>query len=223
MIFTHGNGELAEYWIDEFDEPRSWGWSVLLVEYPGYGQSAGKPSEQSIRAAVLAAYDWAVADVRVDRGRIVPYGRSLGGGAATILASERPVAALVLESAFTSVRPLAARFLLPGPLVRDPFDNLRALRNYRGPLLVLHGLADDIIPVSHGRALAASVPGAELLELPCGHNDCPRPWLHLERFFLTHGLQVRPSAALSGPTVSRPRALIGVAFNQSRRQDLPTL
>lgn len=188
IIFTHGNAELADYWVDEFDEPRSWGWAALLLEYPGYGRSPGAPSEQSIVSAAGAAFDWARREPRVDANRIVAYGRSLGGGAATWLAANRAPAAVILESAFTSTRPLAAQFGVPAFLVRDPFDSLAALRDYRGPLLVLHGREDRIIPIAHGRALAAGVPGAEFHELPCGHNDCPRPWAQVRAFLLARGL-----------------------------------
>src|ERR1041385_7224237 len=171
LLFAHGNAELASSWVREFEEPRRWGWGVLLLEYPGYGGSRGKPSERSITAAIRAAYDWARHDPRVDSTRIVPYGRSLGGGPAARLAVERPAAALILESAFTSVRAFAGRFFAPRFLVRDPFDNLSALRSYHGPLLVLHGSHDEVVPVAHGRALAGAVEGAELHELPCGHKD----------------------------------------------------
>ena len=188
LLFAHGNAELASSWVGEFEEPRKWGWGVLLLEYPGYGGAPGKPSERSITAAALAAYDWARRDPRVDTTRIVPYGRSLGGGPAARVAADRPVAALILESSFTSVRALARRFLAPGFLVRDPFDNLAALRNYRGPLLVLHGDRDEIIPIAHGRTLAAAVPGAEFYALTCGHNDCPRPWGPIGAFLAMHGL-----------------------------------
>lgn len=188
LIFLHGNGELADLWVGEFDEPRRWGWAVLLVEYPGYGRAPGRPSERSITAATLALHDWARDDARFDANRIVAYGRSVGGGAAARLAAERPVAALVLESAFTSVRAFASRFLAPGFLVRDPFDNVAALQTYRGPLLVLHGRHDEIVPVAHGRALAQVVPGAEFEELPCGHNDCPRAWWRVRAFLERHGV-----------------------------------
>ena len=61
-------------------------------------------------------------------------------------------------------------------------DNLAALARYRGPLLVLHGRDDAIVPIAHGRLLAAAVPGAILQELPCGHNDCPRDWQTIDAF-----------------------------------------
>ena len=176
IMFMHGNGELADYWLDEFDVPRSRGFGILLVEYPGYGGAPGSPSERSITEATRALYDWAANDARVDPRRIVAYGRSLGGGAAARLTLDRPVAALVLESTFTSVSDFAARFFAPAFLIRDPFDTRKALASYRGPLLVIHGNQDSIVPFEQGKELATLVPGAQFRELPCGHNDCPRDW-----------------------------------------------
>lgn len=182
IIFTHGNGELADFWIEEFEVPRSRGFAVLLLEYPGYGRAPGTPSEQSIMAAARTAYDWAAADPRIDPARIIAYGRSLGGGVAARLAVERTVAAVILESAFTSVADFAAKFFAPAFLIRDPFDTRDALKSYRGLLLVIHGRHDTIVPIAHGRELAALVPGAEFHELNCGHNDCPRQWSTIESF-----------------------------------------
>jgi uncharacterized protein len=188
LIFTHGNGELAQGWIADFAVPRKWGWAALLVEYPGYGGEPGRPSEDTINAVVGAAYQWAWRDTRIDRRRIVAYGRSIGGGPAAHLASTQQVAALILEASFTSVPRLARRFLLPAFLVRDRFDNLAALQSYRGPLLVLHGRSDAVVPVSEGKALAAAVRAAEFVELSCGHNDCARPWAAIGKFLAAKGV-----------------------------------
>lgn len=188
MIFMHGNGELADDWIESFEVPRAWGMAALLVEYPGYGRAPGSPSEKSITEAVRAAYDWAAADPRIDPDRIVAYGRSLGGGVAARLAVDRKVAALILESAFTSVADFAARFLAPAFLIRDPFDTRKTLASYRGPLLLIHGRLDTIVPIEHGRELAALVPGARFHELDCGHNDCPRQWGTIELFLRGAGV-----------------------------------
>jgi fermentation-respiration switch protein FrsA (DUF1100 family) len=182
MMFTHGNGELADFWVDEFEVARQWGFGILLVEYPGYGGAPGSPSEKSIMESARALYDWAATDPRVDPKRIVVWGRSLGGGPAAQLAVDRPVAAMILESAFTSVSDFAARFMAPAFLIRDPFDNRKALKSYRGPLLVIHGRQDTIVPFEHGRELAAIVPGAQFRELNCGHNDCPRDWKMIAEF-----------------------------------------
>jgi uncharacterized protein len=188
LLFTHGNGELIDYWPEAFDEPRAWGLGVLLLEYPGYGRSAGRPSEGAIREAILAADGWARGQADIDRNRIIPYGRSLGGSAAAMLAAERPVPVLILESAFTSARAFASQFRAPGFLVRDPLDTLEAVRRFSGPILVLHGDRDEIVPTDHGRALAAASPRATLQLLPCGHNDCPRPWATIRAFLQAHDL-----------------------------------
>jgi hypothetical protein len=189
ILFTHGNGELIDDWAREFEEPRSWGAAVLLIEYPGYGRSGGAPSETSIANATVAAYDWASARPDVDGRRIIAYGRSLGGGAACALVTRREVAALVLESTFTSVRALARRLGVPGFLVLDPFDNLARVASFRGPVLVIHGTRDELIPVEQARALHAAIPQSELVLFgDCGHNDCPRPWPKLREFLASHAL-----------------------------------
>jgi fermentation-respiration switch protein FrsA (DUF1100 family) len=188
ILFAHGNGELIDFWPAEFDEPRSWGAAVLLVEYPGYGRSAGRPSEATITETMLAAYDWAHSRPEIDPGRIVAYGRSFGGGAVCQLAARRAVAALVLESTFTSVRSFARGLGAPAFLVRDPFDSLAVLRKYRGPVLLFHGSHDDVIAPSQSQALAAVAPRAELHLLACGHNDCPRQWPLVHAFLVRHAL-----------------------------------
>lgn len=197
ILFAHGNAELIDLWPPAFEEPRGWGVAVLLVEYPGYGRSPGHASEASITQAMLAAYDWALAKPGVDPGRVVAYGRSVGAGAACQLAAHRPVAALILESAFTSVRPFARGLGAPAFLIRDPFDNLAVVRGYRGPLLLLHGSHDDIIAPSHSQALAAAAPRAELHLLACGHNDCPRAWPLIHAFLDRHGLLPQSAAERS--------------------------
>ena len=188
VVFSHGNAELIDYWPEEFDEPRRWGVGVMLVEYPGYGRSDGAPSQPSITEGMLAAYDWAKQHADVDASRIIPYGRSLGGGAASILALARPVPALILESSFSSVAAFAAGFGAPAFLVRDKFDSVAALRSFKGPTLILHGDRDDIVPPHHARALAAAASEATLKFMPCGHNDCPRPWADVRAFLDQHGL-----------------------------------
>jgi fermentation-respiration switch protein FrsA (DUF1100 family) len=143
-----------------------------------------------------AAYDQVATRAGVDPARIVGYGRSLGGGAICGLARERPLAALVLESTFSSVRSMAAGFGLPALLVRDPFDNLATVAAFTGRVLLVHGERDRMIPVAHARQLASAAKRARLVVQPgCGHNDCPRPWNELRAFLLESGLLDRQEAA----------------------------
>ncbi len=159
----------------------------MLVEYPGYGRSGGKPSQRSITRIIVAAHDFVTNQTGVDADAIIAHGRSLGGGAACALAAERPLAALVLESTFTSVREMLSRLGVLGFIIVDPFDNLAVASSLDIPVLVLHGQHDDIIPVSHGEALAAATE-SELVRMPCKHNDCPSVWPAVEAFMSEQGL-----------------------------------
>jgi hypothetical protein len=176
LIFTHGNAELIDYAAADFASFARRGVGVLLVEYPGYGRSSGRPSFATIEAAVLGAYDTLVAQPEVDGSRIVAYGRSLGGGAAAALAARRPLAALVFQAVFTSLRSYAARYLAPGFLLRDRFEVLEAVRRFRGPVLVAHGRWDEVVPYAHGQALAEAAADGTLVSYDCRHNDCPPDW-----------------------------------------------
>jgi hypothetical protein len=168
------------------------GVGLLLVEYPGYGRSAGSPSQESISETFIKAYDRLAARQDVDASRIVLFGRSLGGGAVCDLALKRPSAALILMSCFKSVSAFAVRYLAPAFLIRDPFDNLSVVRQYPGPVLVIHGNFDEVVPFSHGRALHAAAPNGKMIAYPAGHNDCPPDWAvfwrDVEEFLRTHGI-----------------------------------
>jgi fermentation-respiration switch protein FrsA (DUF1100 family) len=190
LLFAHGNGELIDDWPAAFDEPRSWGCAVLLVEYPGYGRSGGRSSRRTIEASFNAAFDWAAARPDIDARRIVLYGRSLGGGAVGALSLNRSAAALIFESTFTNTTAFASGFGAPRFLVRDRFDNLQVVAAFRGPRLIFHGDRDETVPTEHGRRLAAAA-GVPLHLLPCGHNDCPRPWPLVRSFLEQANLIVR--------------------------------
>jgi len=172
-IVLHGNAELIDHRVRTAEMYLRMGVSVLLPEYRGYGRSSGTPSQRMITADLLAFYDRLVSRPEVDANRLVYHGVSLGTGYACVLASERPPRALVLNSPFRSVAAMAARFLLPGFLVTSPLRSDLVLATDPAPVLIFHGVYDDIIPVSHGQALAEIAPRAELVELDCGHNDLP--------------------------------------------------
>ena len=176
VIFGHGNAELIDFWPQALKNFNQMGIGLLLVEYPGYGRSGGTPSQKSIARTFVAAYDALVSRKDVDSARVVLFGRSLGGGAVCDLALQRPSAALILMSSFTSVSAMASKFLVPKFLVRDPFDNLKTVKSYRGPVLVIHGRRDRIIPFEHATRLHAAAKESTLIAYEAGHNDCPPDW-----------------------------------------------
>jgi len=170
LIYAHGNGELTDFWVTNLDGFRERGIGVLLVEYPGYGRSSGTPSEHSIRIAMDAAYDHMAADPRIDRTRILGFGQSLGGGAICLLAKDRPVRALILESTFPSLDIFAASHWAPAFLLRGHFNNLATVAGFAGPILVIHGREDQLIPWQQGQRLAAAAAHATFRLYDCGHG-----------------------------------------------------
>lgn len=169
MIFGHGNYEVIDQWIEHLDGFRERGIGVLLVEYPGYGRSTGTPSEPAIQAAMAAAYDRLAADPRVDRERIFGFGQSLGGGAVCALSRLRPLRALILQSTFPSLELFPSRYFAPAFLLRDRFDNVDALRAFAGPVLVIHGERDGLIPWQEGERLAQASPRGTFRRYGCEH------------------------------------------------------
>ena len=194
VLYAHGNGELIDYWDDELTRYTELGVSVMLVEYRGYGRSAGKPTQKAITRDFVAFYDLAIARPEVDKARVVFHGRSLGGGAMAALAREHKPAALILESSFTSVRAMAARFLVPWFLVLDPFDTRATLRTLDAPVLILHGDNDEVIPVAQARQNAEAAKNATLILYDTTHNAPPPEmyWGDVEAFLVRIGIVRAP-------------------------------
>ena len=192
LVFAHGNGELIDDWRTAMDQVARAGANVLTVEFPGYGHSEGRPTRASIRETFGLAYDWLVGEAGVDPEGIVAWGRSIGGGAATDLSRDRPVRALVLQSTFSSATRIARELLVPGFLVRDRWDNARGVAEFAGPVLVMHGPADEVIAYAHAEAVARARTGLVVTQIPCGHNDCLSTWPEivaaLTSFLRTNGL-----------------------------------
>jgi len=177
VVFAHGNGELVDDWPGPLAAYRRMGLSVLLPEYRGYGRSAGRPSEAALVADALAFRDQVVDRPEVDPRRVILHGRSLGGGVACGLARARPPAALVLQSTFTRVPDVAARWGVPRRWHADVYDNEAVVGALEVPVFLVHGTEDRLVPASHAEALArAAGPRAELHLLPGPHDPFPSPW-----------------------------------------------
>ena len=172
------------------------GLSVLLVDYRGYGGNPGKPTEEGLATDARAAHDWLTAQPEVDR--VVYFGESLGAAVAVGLAIERPPAALILRSPFTSLPDVAGEhypWLPVGKLLMDRYPSLQRIPTLQSPLLVIAGDEDDIVPWSLSRRLYEAAPEPkEFLTVPgAGHNDPaladgPQMLTAVERFLATHGI-----------------------------------
>lgn len=175
LLWFYGNGEtIAAIWpiVREFQPP---GTAVLVVDYPGYGGSAGRTTEAGLYAAADAAYAAFVARREIDSRRIYVYGRSLGSAVASYTAARHATAGLILESPFTNARAMARHLyaLFPQFIVALQLDNLANVKAARCPTLIFVGDADRLVPPNMGLTVAAAVTGPVEVVLihGAGHND----------------------------------------------------
>ncbi len=155
VLTFHGNGGTMADRLDWCQKMVSLGASVLAVEYRGYGESEGSPSEEACqrdaRASLLEARR-----LSANRpGPLLLHGRSLGGAVAIALAAESEHDGLIIESTFTRVEDMAALTGIPlaRKLVAYRFDSIRRIREAVAPVFLVHGTGDTLVPYSMGEAL----------------------------------------------------------------------
>jgi fermentation-respiration switch protein FrsA (DUF1100 family) len=175
VLFFHGNAGNISHRLDSIELFHGLRLNVLIIDYRGYGQSEGRPSEQGTYLDAEAAWRYLVDERHIPPEEIILFGRSLGGAVAAWLAQEKSPGMLILESTFTSVPDVAAKhypFLPVRWLTRVKYNTLARLPEIESPVLVIHSPDDEIIPYSHGQALfAAAQAPKEFLELRGGHNE----------------------------------------------------
>lgn len=170
ILYIHGNAEDIGDIKPVLERLNKWGFSIFAYDYRGYGTSDGKPGELNAYKDAEAAYTYLTQKLQVPPHKIIVYGRSVGGGSAVDLATRHPIAGLILESTFTS----AFRVVVPFPLLPfDKFSSLKKLPQVNCPILVMHGQADQTIPIKHGYKLyeTAANPKMSLWVDGAGHDD----------------------------------------------------
>ena len=155
LIYFGGNAEEVS-WLAA-TAGRYAGWSLLLLNYRGYGRSEGKPGEAALFADALQIYDYALR--RAAGARVALMGRSLGSGVAVYLAAQRPVAGVILVSPYDSIESVAQAiypYLPIGLMLRHRFDSIARAPRIAAPLLCLVASADRVIPRRHSERLYAA-------------------------------------------------------------------
>jgi len=158
LLYLHGNagnlmGRVGR--VQRFAQP---GWGELFLEYRGYGGNPGTPSEDGLNQDALSALAY-LATQNIPSTRVVLYGESLGTGVAVRLATEKPVAAVILDSPYTSVADVAQErywYLPAKELIKNRFELLSRIDDIHAPLLVLQGDEDNVVPPAMGRAVFAA-------------------------------------------------------------------
>ena len=171
-LMMHGNGGQAAdrvYALPSFPAEDN----VYLLEYPGYGKRAGTPSRASFDAAAVEAYQ--LLRAMYPKLPLCVVGESIGSGAASFLASQHPPPEkVILVVPYDRLANVAARrfpFLPIRWMLRDDWDNIASLRDYRGHIEIFAARDDEIIPYDHAKNLADHLPHAKLHTLSGSHND----------------------------------------------------
>ncbi len=156
LIYFGGNAQEVSSFFDYGAPLQTLPLALMAVNYRGYGESGGAPSEGALKADALTLYDWLTEQPGIDPGRIHVLGRSLGSGVATYLASKRPVRSALLVTPYDSMVSVASRhypWLPVSLLLRHRFESLALVPGIRMPLLALMAERDTIVPADLGMRL----------------------------------------------------------------------
>lgn len=214
ILFLHGNAEnvsthiMSVRWLPER------GFNMFLLDYRGYGASAGKPTLAGVQDDVDSALRMLIVRPDVDADRLVVFGQSLGGAVAIYNVARSPyrrhIRALVVESAFSSHRRITREklsdFWLTWPFqyplswtVSDKYSPSRVVADISPiPLLIIHGDRDPIVPLHHGQSLfeRAREPKQLWIVPGGGHIQAFQSQGYRDRFvaWLTQALSAAPAA-----------------------------
>lgn len=175
ILFFHGNGGNISHRGDSLYIFHKLKLNTLIIDYPGYGESDGVPSEDGLYQSANAAWKYLISEEKMDPKNIIIFGRSLGGAVAVDLASRVNAGGLILESTFSSVHdiagvifPVVSNFIY----LRYSFDSLNKIKKVTVPVLVIHSPDDEIIPFKLGQKIFEGVVSEKgFLQIEGGHND----------------------------------------------------
>lgn len=186
MLYLYGVGPNKgdHHAISRIAAFRQLGFSVLVVDYRGYGESQGDfPTEEQLYEDAQAAWDYLLTELEILSEDVVIYGESMGGAIALNLATQHPNAAgLIIQSSFTTMadavkhKPIG-KILPVRLLLTEEFDSLGRIRNLQMPVLFLHGADDKAVPVWMSNQLYEAAPAdkQQLIISGANHNSIYQP------------------------------------------------
>jgi fermentation-respiration switch protein FrsA (DUF1100 family) len=175
VLFCHGNAGNMSHRVGTLGLFHELGLNCLIVDYRGYGQSIGRPSEQGTLEDMKLAWDWLTEVKQCAADEIIIFGRSLGGSIAAMTAADVNPAAVVLESTFTSFDDIGAHYYpwMPVKLFsRYNYNTLAATQKLSCPVFIAHSPEDEIVPYKFGRLLYEAAGEPKLFrDLKGDHNN----------------------------------------------------
>jgi len=147
VLYLKGNSKSIKGWGKFAVDFTRHGYNVLMVDYRGFGKSTGKRSQKAIKRDLQLVYNKLMEQTTEDR--IILYGRSLGSGFATKLASMNNPKMLVLDAPYYSLTKVTARYMPFMPLsllLKYPLPTYKWLKYVQCPIHIIHGTHDKLIP-----------------------------------------------------------------------------
>jgi pimeloyl-ACP methyl ester carboxylesterase len=177
ILYFHGNTRSIKGWARYAKDFYRYNYDVVLVDYRGFGKSTGKRSEKEMLEDMQFVYK--VLAERYHEHHIIVYGRSLGSGFATKVASENKPRYLILDSPYYNFQKVVERFLPILPIryvLRYHLRTDKWIRHVNCHTYIIHGTKDRLIPVRHSEALQRLNPGKiTLIRIHGGgHNNLPK-------------------------------------------------
>jgi uncharacterized protein len=173
VLFLHGNMSNVQHYAKYVSIFTRNGYELWMHDYPGFGKTTGDRSEQRMYSDALRVYEMAAKTVEPER--IIIYGKSIGTGVASFLASETKSKLLILETPYYNIGSLARKFIpiYPYPnLLKYEFPTNRYLKSVEEPVVLIHGTRDELIPYEHALNLRKENQHASLISISGGrHND----------------------------------------------------
>lgn len=174
VLYFHGNMTNISHYADFAPYFTKHGYEVWMIDYPGYGKSTGRLTEKSIYHGGFVLYDTALAK-GFKAENIIIYGKSLGTGVASNLASQKDCRRLILETPYYSMPSLAKTYfpIYPSLIVKYNFPVYQFIQKVKSPVSIFHGDDDGTIPYSNSSQLKSLLkPKDEFITIPRGdHNN----------------------------------------------------
>ncbi len=193
ILYFHGNAGNLESWGHTANElAERTGWSVWAVDYPGYGKSTGEINSESQLHAIAESL-FLAAELELPGQKKLAYGRSIGTGLATRLATKFSLSGLLLETPYYNLPELAQEKVFFAPakwILKYQFMNNLDIVKIGHPIWIVHGTNDELIPFENGKRLTDLMPNRiHFTAIPEGrHNnlsDFADYWTGLEIFLNT--------------------------------------
>lgn len=183
VLYFHGNRKNIERYAPFAVNFTRNNYEIWMIDYPGFGKSTGKRTEQIMYEDAATLYKMARA--RFSKDSIIIYGKSIGTGVAAQLASLRDCKRVILETPYYSIDMLMKHYAFIYPvswLAKYHFPTYHYFKKIDVPITLFHGTKDEVIPYEQAQRLAFENPGTELVTIEKGkHNNLNESTVYHQR------------------------------------------